>query len=332
MSSARASDGLILRLLPVLPHSQRCASFPLLDPTSVALKLTSRSLVYRHGNRDPTRSERPSLLPSRPATDTSTPLLPCVITFSSPSLHLVPPNSIPPPLQLADTSSCFTPLQYGNEAEVGQGIVDSGVPRSEIWLTTKLNNPDHKRVAEALEDSLKNLGTDYVDLYLMHWPCSSDPADKEVKTAYKDWNFVDTWKELEKIPESKARNIGISNFDIVNLEKLLPTAKRLPAVNQIELHPNMPTPKLVQYCKDKGIQCVHPLPSIRRDHQLTPSHSLLQLHRLLVPWIDQLAPRVGRNDRQDRKGPQHVDPGRPARLGSLAGHVRHPQVCHSLPN
>jgi diketogulonate reductase-like aldo/keto reductase len=59
-----------------------------------------------------------------------------------------------------------TAAAYGNEAEVGQGIVDSGVPRNEIWLTTKLNNPDHKRVKEALEDSLKNLGTDYVDLYL----------------------------------------------------------------------------------------------------------------------------------------------------------------------
>lgn len=207
----------------------------------------------RPGSLDPTRSERPSLLPSRPATDTSTRLLLCVIVslllLPLPSVSVIRPFQLTRPLDVLSFGS-----QYGNEAEVGQGIVDSGVPRSEIWLTAKLNNPDHKRVAAAVEDSLKNLGTDYVDLYLMHWPCSSDPADPEVKTVYKDWNFVDTWKEMEKIPESKVRNIGISNFDIVNLEKLLPQAKRLPAVNQIELHPNMPTPKLVKYCEHKGIQ------------------------------------------------------------------------------
>ena len=84
-----------------------------------------------------------------------------------------------------------TALAYGNEAEVGDGIKDSGVPRNEIWLTTKLDNPWHKRVSEGIESSLKDLKTDYVDLYLMHWPCSTDPDD--LKKHYPDWTFTDTW-------------------------------------------------------------------------------------------------------------------------------------------
>ena len=148
-----------------------------------------------------------------------------------------------------------TALAYGNEHEVGQGIKDSGVPREEIWITTKLDNPWHKRVSEGIASSLKSLGTDYVDLYLMHWPSSSDPED--LKKHYEDWNFLDTWREMQKIPKEQARNLGVSNFGIKNLEKLLndKDAKQHPAVNQIELHPNNPSPKLLDYCKEKGIHC-----------------------------------------------------------------------------
>jgi len=84
-----------------------------------------------------------------------------------------------------------TALAYGNEAEVGDGIKASGVPRNEIWLTTKLDNPWHKRVPQGIESSLKDLKTDYVDLYLMHWPSSTDPDD--LKKSYPDWSFTDTW-------------------------------------------------------------------------------------------------------------------------------------------
>ena len=70
-----------------------------------------------------------------------------------------------------------TAFGYGNEKEVGDGIRPSGVPRDQIWLTTKLDNTWHTRVAEGIDRSLANLGTDYVDLYLMHWPCSTDPAN-----------------------------------------------------------------------------------------------------------------------------------------------------------
>ncbi|PNS20968.1 hypothetical protein CAC42_5034 [Sphaceloma murrayae] len=147
-----------------------------------------------------------------------------------------------------------TALAYGNEHEVGLGIKDSGVPREQIWITTKLDNPWHKRVEEGIESSLKSLGTDYVDLYLMHWPSSTDPTD--LKKHHPDWNFVDTWRELQKLPASgRVKNIGVSNFGIKNLEILLndPSCKTVPAVNQIELHPNNPSPRLLEYLNKKGI-------------------------------------------------------------------------------
>ena len=107
---------------------------------------------------------------------------------------------------------------------------------------------------EGITSSLKDLGVDYVDLYLMHWPSSTDPDD--LKKHYPDWDFTKTWAELEKLPASgRVKNIGISNFGIKNLEKLLPNVKITPAVNKIELHPNNPSPKLIEYCKEKGIHC-----------------------------------------------------------------------------
>lgn len=149
-----------------------------------------------------------------------------------------------------------TALAYGNEKEVGLGIKDSGVPREQIWITTKLDNPWHHRVEEGIESSLKSLGVDYVDLYLMHWPSSTDPTN--LKKHLPDWNFVKTWAEMQKLPASgRVKNIGVSNFAIKNLEILLndPSCKIVPAVNQVELHPNCPSPKLLDYCKQKGIHC-----------------------------------------------------------------------------
>jgi glycerol 2-dehydrogenase (NADP+) len=103
---------------------------------------------------------------------------------------------------------------------VGRGIKNSGVPREEIWLTTKLDNPWHKRVQEGIDSSLKSLGTDYVDLYLIHWPSSTDPSD--LKKHHPDWDYIKTWQEMQKLPATgKVRNIGVSNFGITHLEKLL---------------------------------------------------------------------------------------------------------------
>ena len=80
---------------------------------------------------------------------------------------------------------------YENEKEVGEGIRDSGVPREQIWITTKLHNSWHHRVQEAIDASLKNLGVEYVDLYLVHWPSSTDPNDS--KKHLPDWDYIKTW-------------------------------------------------------------------------------------------------------------------------------------------
>lgn len=142
---------------------------------------------------------------------------------------------------------------YGNEEEVGQGIKDSGVPRSEIFVTTKLWNSNHKKAAEALETSLSKLGLDYVDLYLIHWPWSEDP---ETKAPYKDWDFVDTYKELQKfVKTGKVKAIGISNFTLKKVQRLLadPEVTVKPVVNQIEAHPLLPQEELTEYLKKNDI-------------------------------------------------------------------------------
>jgi len=152
---------------------------------------------------------------------------------------------------------------YKNEDEVGEGIRASGVPRNEIFLTTKLWCTDHRRVPEALDRSLKNLGVDYLDLWLMHWPVAlnpngNDPFFPKKPDGSRDLDterpFVDTWRDMEKALETgKVKAIGVSNFDIHNLEILLKDSKVVPAVNQVELHPYLPQVDLVKYCKEKNI-------------------------------------------------------------------------------
>ncbi|KAF9467850.1 NADP-dependent oxidoreductase domain-containing protein [Collybia nuda] len=146
-----------------------------------------------------------------------------------------------------------TAAAYGNETEVGVGIKASGVPRGSFFLTTKLDNPDHENAAEALEKSLQNLGTDYLDLWLMHWPAPMTPGSK---AAVKTIDWLNTWKSMEKLykahPE-KLKAIGVSNFSVEYLERLLANAEVVPAVNQIELHPSCPQQDIVDFCNSKGI-------------------------------------------------------------------------------
>ncbi|MGQ3210603.1 MAG: aldo/keto reductase [Shinella sp.] len=120
---------------------------------------------------------------------------------------------------------------YENEQGVGEGISTSGVDRSEIFLTTKLWNSDqgYEQTLKAFDASLKRLGTDYVDLYLIHWPAPSRGQ------------YVDTWKafiQLQK--EGRARSIGVSNFYPVHLQRLIDETGITPVINQIELHPDFP--------------------------------------------------------------------------------------------
>lgn len=132
---------------------------------------------------------------------------------------------------------------YGNEAEVGEAIRESGVPRDEIFITTKVWNSDqgYDSTLKAFDTSMDKLGLDVLDLYLVHWP---------VKGKYKE-----TWKALEHLyKEGRVKAIGVSNFHVHHLEDLLGEATIVPAVNQVECHPRLAQPELRKYCREKGIQ------------------------------------------------------------------------------
>jgi 2,5-diketo-D-gluconate reductase A len=121
-----------------------------------------------------------------------------------------------------------TAAAYGNEAGVGEGIRTGSVPREEIFVTTKLWNDrhDHEDAQQALRESLDRLGLDSVDLYLIHWPA----PERDL--------YVEAWKALIKLREAGlAKSIGVSNFTVANLQRLLDETGVVPAVNQIELHP-----------------------------------------------------------------------------------------------
>lgn len=137
-----------------------------------------------------------------------------------------------------------TAAVYGNEAGVGAAIRKSGIPRDEIFVTTKLWNSDQGRenVRAAFTASLKRLGLEYIDLYLIHWPVPAKGL------------YVETWQELERLyEEGKVRAIGVSNFLPEHLDNLLTSSIVTPAVNQIELHPKFPQNELRDYCANKNI-------------------------------------------------------------------------------
>jgi 2,5-diketo-D-gluconate reductase A len=133
---------------------------------------------------------------------------------------------------------------YGNEEGVGQAVRESGLPRDELFVTTKLinNRHGHDEAIAALDESLQKLGLDYVDLYLIHWP--RPHADR----------YVETWRAFEKIlSDGKARSIGVSNFQVPHLERLATETGTVPAVNQIELHPLLQQSQLRDYHREHGI-------------------------------------------------------------------------------
>lgn len=151
---------------------------------------------------------------------------------------------------------------YRNEREVGLGIKKSGVPRNEIFITTKLWNTKHDSadVEAALDASLTDLGLDYVDLYLMHWPVAFArgpklfPLDDQGVFRLSDTPVAETWAAMEKlVATGKTKAVGVSNFNIRRLDELLATCKITPAANQIEAHPYLQQRELFEYCKSKGI-------------------------------------------------------------------------------
>ncbi|GES57967.1 protein GCY [Aspergillus terreus] len=201
-----------------------------------------------------------------------------------------------------DTAHC-----YGNEEEVGQGIKEalaSGkVKREDLFVTTKLWCTYHSRVEEALDMSLKLLGLDYVDLYLVHWPLAMNPngnhplfpklpdGSRDIDHAH---SHVTTWKSMEKLMGTgKVKAIGVSNYSVRYLEQLLPEASIVPAVNQIENHPSLPQQEIVDFCKQKGIHVTaysplgstgsplftaDPIVEVAKKKGVTPASVLLSWH------------------------------------------------------
>jgi 2,5-diketo-D-gluconate reductase A len=137
-----------------------------------------------------------------------------------------------------------TAQMYQNEEGVGQAIAASGLSRDELFITTKLNNDSHgyDSAQRAIDESLKKLGLEYVDLFLIHWP---RPQENR---------YVETWKAFEKIAsDGKARSIGVSNFTVAHLERLAAETGTVPAVDQIELHPRLVQRQLRNYLVENGI-------------------------------------------------------------------------------
>jgi diketogulonate reductase-like aldo/keto reductase len=173
-----------------------------------------------------------------------------------------------------------TAAAYRNEAGVGAAIAASGIPREELFITTKLRNGEQGQPFEAFEASRRALGLDYIDLYLIHWPVPSQGL------------FVSAWQAMEKLYANELiRSIGVSNFLPEHLETLLASAAITPAVNQIELHPTFQQRGLADVCRSKGIavEAYSPLgqgadlsaPAVERiaaAHDATPAQIVLAWH------------------------------------------------------
>ncbi|WP_082126576.1 aldo/keto reductase [Allosalinactinospora lopnorensis] len=140
--------------------------------------------------------------------------------------------------------SIDTATLYQNEAGTGRGIAASGLPREELFVTTKLWNTDqgYDSTLRAFDTSLAELGMDYVDLYLIHWPAPARGS------------YVDTWRAFERIhSEGRAKAIGVSNFQPAHLQRLFEASGIVPAVNQIELHPRLQQAELREFHAANGI-------------------------------------------------------------------------------
>ncbi|MFC3999980.1 aldo/keto reductase [Nocardiopsis sediminis] len=179
--------------------------------------------------------------------------------------------------------SIDTAALYRNETGTGRAIAASGLPRDDVFVTTKLWNTDqgYDSALRAFDASLAKLGLDHVDLYLIHWP-----------TPARDL-YVETWRALERIhAEGRARAIGVSNFNPAHLERLAQESDTVPAVNQIELHPRLQQAQLREYDtahgiateawsplgQGKGLLDEPVLAEVAAKHGVTPAQAVLRWH------------------------------------------------------
>ncbi|OCC12583.1 aldo/keto reductase [Streptomyces sp. PTY087I2] len=170
-----------------------------------------------------------------------------------------------------------TAQMYGNEKEVGQAVRESGLDRADVFVTSKLNNGAHApdEAVRAFDRSLEELGFDYLDLFLIHWPLPGGAG-----------SFVETWKTLEEIYRSgRVKAIGVSNFQENHLRRLLESSTVVPAVNQIEVHPYLTQEPLRAFGAEHGIA--------------TEAWSPIAQGKVLSdPTITRIAERVGRTPAQ----------------------------------
>ncbi len=171
-----------------------------------------------------------------------------------------------------------TAEMYENEREVGEAIRQSGLDRSDVFVTSKLNNGAHRPddARRAFDGTLEALGLDHVDLFLIHWPLP----------ALYDGDYVSTWRTLEEFAaDGRARSIGVSNFEVEHLERLAAETGTVPAVNQIELHPYLLNDEVRSYGEAHGIA--------------TEAWSPIAQGAVLDdPAIEEIASRLGRTSAQ----------------------------------
>ena len=161
---------------------------------------------------------------------------------------------------------------YGNEKQVGEAIAESGIPRRDLFITTKLWNDDqsYERTFAACADSLTRLGLDYLDLYLIHWPATSKRHD--------------SWRAFEGLlSQGLIKAAGVSNYTIDHLRDLQMRSKLVPAVNQVEFHPYIYEEQkgLLKYCQDHGIlvEAYSPLQRVSRENSPSIKHIAQRLNK-----------------------------------------------------